>query len=198
MVLVKKSGKKAVLVEIIASHLMGYLTFVIGGSRSGKSQFSENLALDSYADAPAANRGLYYLATALAFDDEMSKRIERHQERRNANWQTIDATIHLPAKIRSMNHQGAIILVDCLSVWTTNLLIKGLDIDPQREQLCDAISSSSARIICVASETGLGIVPDNLLSRQFRDANGENNQAMATLANDVYFMIASIAQKIKP
>jgi adenosylcobinamide kinase/adenosylcobinamide-phosphate guanylyltransferase len=177
---------------------MRHLTFVIGGARSGKSQFAEQLALDSFANTAGDTARLHYLATAQAFDDEMRIRIARHQERRSGAWHTTEAALDVPEQINAISRQDAVILIDCLSVWTTNLLINDIKIEVARSHLETAITASTARIICVASETGLGIVPDNALSRQFRDANGQTNQTIAKLADDVYFMVAGIAQKIKP
>ena len=128
----------------------------------------------------------------------MQARIDLHQQRRNADWQTIDAPLDLPEKLVDCSHQQAVILVDCLSIWTTNLLIAEADIAQARDNFVQAVTESPATIIMVASETGLGIVPDTALSRRFRDANGITNQVIAQLANEVYFIVAAIAQKIKP
>ena len=99
--------------------------------------------------------------------------------------------------VRTHDGEDATLLVDCTSVWTTNLLINGKDIQDYRDDFIDALSTASGKIIVVASETGLGIVPDNKLSRQFRDANGRTNQAIAQIAHSVFFLVAGIAQKIK-
>ena len=93
---------------------------------------------------------------------------------------------------------GNVLLIDCLSVWATNLLIHEHDTDAAREALTDAIGNCRSRIILVASETGLGIVPDNRLSRRFRDINGLQNQAVAAIADEVFFMVAGLALRIKP
>ena len=177
---------------------MGRNVFVIGGARSGKSAYAEQLATDNFRALNHADASLYYLATAQAFDQEMQARIDLHQQRRNTNWQTIDAPIDLPGKLVSCSHQQAVILVDCLSIWTTNLLIAEADIAQARDDFVQAVTDSAATIIMVASETGLGIVPDTALSRQFRDANGITNQIIAQIADEVYFIVAAIAQKIKP
>ena len=173
------------------------IQFVLGGARSGKSEFAEKLALASFATMPTNNARLVYLATAEAFDDEMQARIDLHKARRSADWQLCDAPIDLPAMVRTHDGEDATLLVDCTSVWTTNLLINGKDIQDYRDDFIDALSTASGKIIVVASETGLGIVPDNKLSRQFRDANGRTNQAIAQIAHSVFFLVAGIAQKIK-
>jgi adenosylcobinamide kinase/adenosylcobinamide-phosphate guanylyltransferase len=99
--------------------------------------------------------------------------------------------------IRAHDGKDTTLLVDCTSVWITNLLINGKDIQLYRDDLIDALGTASGKIIVVASETGLGIVPDNKLSRQFRDANGKTNQAIAQIADCVFFLVAGIVQKIK-
>jgi adenosylcobinamide kinase/adenosylcobinamide-phosphate guanylyltransferase len=105
------------------------IQFVLGGARSGKSEFAEKLALASFATMPANSARLVYLATAEAFDDEMQARIDLHKARRSADWQLCDAPIDLPAMIRAHGGKDATLLVDCTSVWMTNLLINGKDIN---------------------------------------------------------------------
>ena len=173
------------------------IQFVLGGARSGKSEFAEKLALESFSAMSTNSARLVYLATAEAFDDEMQTRIDLHKARRSADWQLCDAPINLPAMIRAHDGKEATLLVDCTSVWITNLLINEKDIQLYRDNLIDALGTASGKIIVVASETGLGIVPDNKLSRQFRDANGKTNQAVAQIANCVFFLVAGIVQKIK-
>ena len=173
------------------------IQFVLGGARSGKSEFAEKLALASFAAMPADSARLVYLATAEAFDNEMQARIDLHKARRSADWQLYDAPIDLPSMIRSHDGKDATLLVDCTSVWITNLLINKKDIQSYRDDFIDALGTASGKIIVVASETGLGIIPDNKLSRQFRDANRKTNQAIAQIANCVFFMVAGIVQKIK-
>ena len=182
----------------MAGHIMRRIVFIIGGARSGKSAFAEQLATKSFHALSDPDASLYYLATAQAFDKEMQARIDLHQQRRNADWQTIDVPVDLPEKLTTYSHDNAIILVDCLSIWATNLLLTNTDIAQARDKFIAAVKSSPAKIFIVSSETGLGIVPDTSLSRKFRDANGTNNQAIAELADEVYFMVAAIAQKIKP
>ena len=173
------------------------IQFVLGGARSGKSEFAEKLALTSFATMPADSARLVYLATAEAFDSEMKARIDLHKTRRCADWQLCDAPIDLPAMIRVHDRKNATLLVDCTSVWITNLLINGKDTQLYRDDFIDALGTASGKIIVVASETGLGIVPDNKLSRQFRDANGKTNQAIAQIAHSVFFLVAGIVQQIK-
>lgn len=175
----------------------GRCIFVIGGARSGKSAYAESIALDLYRAIESDRRTLVYVATAEAFDDEMRDRIAAHAARRGAEWALCDAPIDLPDQIRRLDHDDAVLLVDCTSIWTSNLLIHGADMEQARANLIAALKEIVGHVVIVASETGLGIVPDNRLSRDFRDANGLNNQAIAQTANTVFFMVAGIAQKVK-
>ena len=177
---------------------MGNKVSVIGGARSGKSAFAEQLALQEFKKKTTENKNLFYLATAQAFDEEMQTKILLHQKRRSSIWQTIDAPVELSKEVLACSQKDNVILIDCLSMWTTNLLIKNANIKKERQALVENITSSMATIIIVSCETGLGIVPDTPLSRKFRDENGDTNQIIAHLANEMYFMIAGVPQKIKP
>lgn len=167
------------------------ISFVLGGARSGKSAYAESLALKSGGD-------LVYIATAEIFDEEMEARIDLHRQRRGPEWKLVEAPVDLPQAIRASDGENAVILVDCLSVWTTNLLIHEQDIAQSRDALLEPLRDCRGSIVLVASETGLGIVPDNALSRRFRDANGLLNQAVAAAADEVFFMTAGIALRLKP
>lgn len=169
------------------------ISFVLGGARSGKSAFAETLALS----AATPDKTLFYVATAEIFDAEMQQRVDLHRQRRGTEWQLIDAPVNLTDSLTRHDAQDAVFLVDCLSVWTTNLLIGEHDIPAARQTLIDHITKCEATIIFVASETGLGIVPDNALSRQFRDVSGLLNQRVASVATEVFFVTAGIANKIK-
>jgi len=172
---------------------MTQVTFVLGGARSGKSAHAEALALKM-----ADRARLVYVATAEIFDEEMESRIALHRERRGPEWDLVEAPVDLPAAISDNGAAGQVLLIDCLSVWATNLLIHEHDPDAARQDLIEAIGKCKARIVLVASETGLGIVPDNRLSRRFRDINGLQNQAVATIADEVFFIAAGLALRIKP
>ena len=167
------------------------IRFVLGGARSGKSAYAESLALKSGGD-------LVYIATAEIFDEEMEARIDLHRQRRGPEWKLVEAPVDLPQAIRASDGENTVILVDCLSVWTTNLLIHDQDIAQSRDALLETLRDCHGSLVLVASETGLGIVPDNALSRRFRDANGLLNQAVAAVADEVFFMTAGLALRIKP
>lgn len=172
---------------------MPEIQFVLGGARSGKSAHAEMLARSHRKGGD-----LVYIATAEIFDAEMEARIDLHRQRRGPEWALVEAPRDLPQAIRDTDHDSSTILVDCLSVWTTNLLIHDRDLDQARRDLIGCLDGVKGRIVLVASETGLGIVPDNALSRRFRDANGLLNQAVAEAADEVFFIAAGIALRIKP
>jgi adenosylcobinamide kinase/adenosylcobinamide-phosphate guanylyltransferase len=169
-------------------------SFVLGGARSGKSLHAETLAKTQYT----ASGQLVYLATAQIFDEEMQARIDLHKQRRGPEWVLAEAPVDLVDTLRRFEHPDNVILIDCLSVWMTNLIIGEHDIAAHRDSLIAHLAISISSLIFVASETGLGIVPDNALSRQFRDESGRLNQMVARASDDVFFVTAGIAQKIKP
>ena len=170
---------------------MAQIQFVLGGARSGKSAHAESLA-------EAAGSNPIYIATAEIFDQEMEARIELHRERRGSHWQLIEAPLDLPKALVKADNPDSVILIDCLTVWITNVLVHERDTDTACRAMLDSLAICSGHVILVASETGLGIIPENKLSRQFRDANGRLNQAVAAAANEVFFLAAGIALRIKP
>ena len=170
---------------------MAHIQFVLGGARSGKSAHAEGLA-------EAAGSSPVYIATAEIFDQEMEARIELHRARRGPQWQLVEAPLDLPEAIEKADNPDGVILVDCLSVWITNLLVREQDTDAACKALTDSLANCSGHVVLVASETGLGIIPENRLSRQFRDASGRLNQTVAAVANEVFFVTAGIALRIKP
>ena len=169
-------------------------SFVLGGARSGKSLHAETLATTQ----STASGQLVYLATAQIFDEEMQARIDLHKQRRGPEWVLAEAPVDLVDTLRRFEHPDNVILIDCLSVWMTNLIIGEHDIAAHRDSLIAHLAISISSLIFVASETGLGIVPENALSRQFRDESGRLNQMVARASDDVFFVTAGIAQKIKP
>ena len=167
---------------------------MLGGARSGKSLHAETLAKTQHT----ASGQLVYLATAQIFDEEMQARMDLHKQRRGPEWVLAEAPVDLVDTLRRFEHPDNVILIDCLSVWMTNLIIGEHDIAAHRDSLIAHLAISISSLIFVASETGLGIVPDNALSRQFRDESGRLNQMVARASDDVFFVTAGIAQKIKP
>jgi adenosylcobinamide kinase/adenosylcobinamide-phosphate guanylyltransferase len=164
------------------------LSFVLGGARSGKSRAAEALVT---AQPPPWR----YIATAEAWDAEMRERIARHRADRGAGWQTDEVPLALPAALAAAG-DGAV-LVDCLTLWVSNLLLAECDIAAATAALLAALRARRAMTVLVANETGLGIVPDNALARRFRDAAGVLNQQVAAVADRVLFMVAGLPMVVK-
>ena len=164
--------------------------FVLGGARSGKSRYAQHRA-------EAAGGSPVFVATAEAFDDEMRARIAQHRADRDARWQTVEVPRDLPVMIDTLNARDAVLLVDCLTIWTSNLLLADADIPAGTAQLCAAIDRFEGMLILVANEVGLGIVPDNALARRFRDAAGLVNQAVAASADEVVLLTAGLPLTLK-
>ncbi len=165
------------------------LTFVLGGARSGKSRHAEALV-------EAASPPWTYIATAEAWDDEMRERIESHRARRPAGWRTLDAPRDVAGAI-AQSPPGAPILVDCLTLWVTNLLLAEADIAAAGEALLAACAEAPGPVLMVSNEVGLGIVPDNALARRFRDEAGRLHQSVAAQADRVVFMVAGLPMIVK-
>jgi adenosyl cobinamide kinase/adenosyl cobinamide phosphate guanylyltransferase len=161
---------------------------VLGGARSGKSRHAE--ALLTVLPPP-----WLYLATAQAFDDEMRARIAGHRARRAEGWETLEVPLDLAGALVRAREQP--VLVDCLTLWLTNLLLGGHDIAAATAALDAALDARQAPTVLVANEVGLGIVPDNALARAFRDAAGRLNQDIAAHADTVLFMVAGLPMRVK-
>ncbi|MEO0542465.1 MAG: bifunctional adenosylcobinamide kinase/adenosylcobinamide-phosphate guanylyltransferase [Pseudomonadota bacterium] len=166
------------------------VVLVLGGARSGKSVFAEKMVLDS---------GLQplYLATAQVWDDEMRSRVDKHKSRRNPHWQTIEEPIDLPGVIEREARQGRAILVDCLTLWVTNLMLAEAPIADRFASLCAVLDKCEGLVVLVSNEVGLGIVPDNKMARDFRDHAGQLHQDVALLANKVHFIAAGLPLTLK-
>lgn len=166
------------------------VTLVLGGARSGKSRFAENLVLET------GKRPLY-IATAEAQDDEMRQKIRKHRQRRDAGWRTLEVPLDLIRGINNESGENRAILVDCLTMWLTNLMIYERDIGTQYDALVCLLREARSDIVMVANEVGLGIVPEHRLAREFRDYAGRLNQAVAAVAGRVYFIAAGLPLKLK-
>jgi adenosylcobinamide kinase / adenosylcobinamide-phosphate guanylyltransferase len=165
------------------------LSLVLGGARSGKSAFAESLIAES--EPPWT-----YLATAEALDEEMAARIGKHRARRDARWRTIEAP-HRLAEALAESPEKAPLLIDCLSLWLSNRLLAGADLNAETEALVAALAARKALTVAVSSEVGLTVVPENALARAFRDAAGELHQAVARVAASVTLTIAGYPLKVK-
>lgn len=178
---------------------MGAIMFFTGGSRSGKSAFAQRTA----EDLPDSK---IYLATAPALDDEMVERIARHQAARAASgWQTVEETLDI-AGVLTRVESSTTVLIDCLTLWINNLMYeaekKELDITEEDiTEKCRAIIAAcqnrTGTVIFVTNEVGMGIVPDNALSRRFRDLAGRCNQSLAAAADVVVFMVSGLPIYLK-
>ena len=164
------------------------MTLVLGGARSGKSAYAERLI-------EACPGPWLYLATAQAYDDEMRARIAEHRARRGAEWHTLDVPTALPEAVAASTGPT---LVDCLTLWVTNLLLTGADLDAASEALARACAAAAGPLVLVANEVGLGIVPDNALARRFRDAAGRLHQRLARDADRVVLTVAGLPLTVKP
>jgi adenosylcobinamide kinase / adenosylcobinamide-phosphate guanylyltransferase len=165
-----------------------HTTLVLGGARSGKSRYAEQILTRQAAP-------WIYVATAQAFDDEMRDRIAEHQARRGAGWRTTEAPIALGDALDRAAARP--VLVDCLTLWLTNLMLGGHDVQAAVLGLEAALGRRGAPTVLVSNEVGLGIVPETSLGRAFRDEAGRLNQRVAALAGHVVFMVAGLPMTLK-
>lgn len=163
---------------------------VLGGARSGKSRFAEVLAENTQLEK-------IYVATAEARDGEMVSRIKEHQDRRGTGWRTVEEPIDLAGTIRQWASPNCVLLIDCLTLWATNLMFSEGGGTEGEEALYDVLADYSYPIIFVSNEVGLGIVPENKLAREFRDRAGRINQEIAKRADAVYFIAAGLPLTLK-
>lgn len=175
---------------MIAESRRPAIHLVLGAARSGKSRFAETLARQS---------GLLkiYLATARVLDDEMADRVTRHKLDRGVGWFTVEEPIALAEALASRAAPDRVILVDCLTLWLTNLLLEDEDIDAHVAALAAILTTAAGPVVLVSNEVGAGIVPDNALARRFRDLQGRLNQDMAALASHVSLVVAGIPLAVK-
>jgi adenosylcobinamide kinase/adenosylcobinamide-phosphate guanylyltransferase len=164
-------------------------TLVLGGARSGKSRYAEQVAM-------ASQPPWIYVATAESFDDEMATRIADHKSRRSRDWQTIDAPLDLAGALAALP-RSATVLVDCLTLWLSNLMLAGRDIEAEIARLEAAMLAHEAALVLVSNEVGSGIVPDNALARRFRDVQGLLNQRVAARADRVVLVVAGLPMIVK-
>jgi adenosylcobinamide kinase/adenosylcobinamide-phosphate guanylyltransferase len=163
---------------------------VLGGARSGKSRFAE--AWIGAADTPKL-----YIATAQARDGEMAQRIAHHKKQRGPGWRTLEAPLDIVGALASYEGPGVSVLVDCLTLWLSNLLEAEKDVGAEAERLAEQIARSPARIALVSNEVGLGIVPDNPLARRFQDEAGRLHQLLAQRMEAVVFVAAGLPLVMK-
>ena len=171
------------------------IRLILGGARSGKSRYAEQIA-------SASQKPVCYVATAKAQDAEMQARIEHHRQSRPREWQTREVPIHLDKVLSDNNLLNYCILIDCLTLWVTNLLCEGENVAEFRGNLLATLQRLQAQpdteIILVSNETGLGVVPMGELTRRYVDEAGWLHQSLAEIADEVILMVAGIPVPIKP
>jgi adenosylcobinamide kinase / adenosylcobinamide-phosphate guanylyltransferase len=172
----------------VAVTLLPQTTLVLGGARSGKSAYAEALL----EGAPAL-----YLATGQALDDEMAERIRHHRERRGTGWETLEEPLALAEALDRAARPDRPVLVDCLTLWTSNLMHAGLDVDHQTGLMCEVLARPAGPVVLVSNEVGMGLVPDNRLARAFRDHQGRVNQRIAHICRRVVFVAAGLPLILK-
>ncbi len=181
----------------------GKLIFIVGGARSGKSSFAEQLAASISEDVT-------YIATAETLDDEMFRRVVIHRFARPQNWRTIEESTYLVNTVKEWGSKTDVLLIDCLTLWLSNLLLdenrlkssipwakKESFIINEVKRLAEVTGEVEATVIIVANEVSLGIVPDNRIGRAFRDVAGVANQIIAKAADEVYLTVAGLPIEIK-
>ena len=181
--------EEAISEQLLEGAPLPPVTLVLGGARSGKSRFAENLII-------GAAHGTY-IATAEPRDTEMQERIDRHRIRRGPSWKTIEAPLDLVGALTMAEAEGAPILVDCLTLWLSNLMEADRQIASETDSLISRLSGIQCPVVLVSNEVGQGIVPANPLARRFRDHAGILNQAIAAQADRVHFVTAGIPTQLK-
>lgn len=163
-------------------------TFILGGARSGKSARAQALA-------EAAGETRVYIATAEALDVEMEARISRHKADRGAGWRTVETPLDLVAAMEAAD--APVVLVDCLTLWLSNLMHHERDVEAETQALCACLGRYQGEVILVSNELGLGLVPETPLGRAFRDAQGRLNQRVAAVCDVVEFVAAGLPLRLK-
>ena len=166
------------------------VTLVLGGARSGKSRHAETLV-------EAQPGACIYLATAEPGDEEMAERIRRHRARRGARWETLEEPLDLSGALRRAARPDGAVLVDCLTLWLSNLLGAARDVDAETQDLVSALPALAGPVVFVSNEVGLGIVPEGALARAFVDHAGRLHQTLAGAAHSVLFMAAGLPLALK-
>jgi adenosylcobinamide kinase/adenosylcobinamide-phosphate guanylyltransferase len=170
---------------------MQKVVLILGGARSGKSTYALN-------EASAIKGKKAFIATAEILDEEMRVRVEKHKQERDKNWDTYEEPLKIAPIIERIKDEYDVIIIDCLTLWVSNIMHAGSGISGEIEKLVSAISANHSSILYIISnEVGLGLVPDIPIGREYRDILGRLNQEIASAATDVIFMVAGIPLKIK-
>ena len=168
---------------------MSNVTLVTGGARSGKSALAERLVRRTGEHA-------FYIATAEALDREMTERIREHQARRGEDWTTIQEPLDLVGALQKSDTAPR--LIDCLTLWLSNLMQAEVDVEQATTELVACLRQQAQPVVLVTNEVGSGIVPENALARRYRDAAGCMNQSIAAIADEVYLSVSGYPLRIKP
>lgn len=166
------------------------VTLILGGARSGKSRFAESLV-------EASGFEPVYLATAQAFDCEMKERIAIHRARRGPTWHTIEEPLDLAGALDRTSAEGKAVLVDCLTLWVSNLMLAEADFATEQSKLLAVLAGLAGPVFLVSNEVGFGIVPENETARRFRDLAGDLNQKIAAQASTVHLVVAGLPITVK-
>ena len=167
------------------------ITLILGGARSGKSRHAEQLVQTSGLEP-------YYIATAQALDKEMSDRIDEHRTRRGDRWRTIEEPLALTRTLHSVTAEGRALLIDCLTLWLTNLMVHDRPIEAEIDSFVESLEALSGAAVFVSNEVGQGVMPTNAMARAFIDHAGRLHQRLAEKADQVLLMTAGLAQQLKP
>ena len=170
---------------------MATRVLVVGGQRSGKSRYAERLVA-------ASGLAPLYLAVATAGDGEMADRIATHRARRGAGWRTVEEPLDVPGVLLREATPQNVVLVECLTLWLSNLMGTGRDVEDETAKLLDALGRVRGPVVMVSNEVGAGIVPDNALARRYADALGALNQQVAAIADRVVLVAAGQPLVLKP
>jgi adenosylcobinamide kinase/adenosylcobinamide-phosphate guanylyltransferase len=168
------------------------IIFITGGARSGKSTYT-------LEDASRLTGKKAYIATAEALDEEMRDRIENHKKQRGKDWDTYEEPLRIAEVIQEIEGKYTAIVIDCLTLWLSNIMQSGLNISQEIAKLIETlrITHHTSHIYLVSNEVGMGIVPENDMARKFRDMAGILNQKVAEISDEVYLLVAGIPIKIK-
>ncbi|MHB1872673.1 MAG: bifunctional adenosylcobinamide kinase/adenosylcobinamide-phosphate guanylyltransferase [Steroidobacteraceae bacterium] len=169
------------------------ITFVLGGARSGKSAYAQAIA---EASAARTGRAPVMIATAEALDKEMEARIATHRRQRGEAWRTVETPLNLPAAVRAQAPDDAVV-VDCLTLWLSNLMFGGRDVEAATDELLMALGQTRAEVVVVSNEVGMSLVPENALARAFRDAAGRLNRRVAQQADHAVVMFCGLGVALK-
>jgi len=169
--------------------MLPHLTLVIGGANSGKSGHAEEICTQSGLER-------VYIATAQAFDEEMRHKISQHQKSRGTHWLTLEAPLDAASALASAG-PDQVVLLDCATLWLSNHLLAGSDLEARSDELLDALKACAAPVVVVSNEVGQGVVPESSMGRAFRSAQGRLNQALAAQAAHVVAVMAGLPLVLK-